>query len=79
MGPGRNYLGERIERSRQKKKSSVRSGPSSVNSFERIMRVDPNLLAGVRARVASREYDATLRGSLEQMRRRLLAWQPGSL
>jgi F-type H+-transporting ATPase subunit delta len=35
--------------------------------------VDPNLLAGVRARVASREYDASLRGSLEQMRRRLLA------
>lgn len=35
--------------------------------------VDPNLLAGVRARVASREYDATLRGSLEQMRRRLIA------
>jgi len=34
--------------------------------------VDPELLAGVRARVASREYDATLRGSLEQMRRRLV-------
>ncbi len=34
--------------------------------------VDSNLLAGVRARVASREYDATLRGSLEQMRRRLV-------
>lgn len=35
--------------------------------------VDPNLLAGIRARVASREYDASLRGSLEQMRRRLVA------
>jgi F-type H+-transporting ATPase subunit delta len=35
--------------------------------------VDPNLLGGVRARVASRVYDATLRGSLEQMRRRLVA------
>ncbi len=35
--------------------------------------VDPDLLAGVRARVESKEYDATLRGSLEQMRRRLLA------
>lgn len=34
--------------------------------------VDPNLLGGVRARVASREYDATLRGSLEQMRQRLM-------
>lgn len=35
--------------------------------------VDPGLLAGVRASVASREYDATLRGGLEQMRRRLVA------
>ena len=35
--------------------------------------VDPNLLAGVRARVASREYDASLRGTFEQMRRRLVA------
>ncbi len=33
--------------------------------------VDPNLLAGVRARVASKEYDATLRGKLESMRERL--------
>ncbi len=35
--------------------------------------VDPSLLAGVRARVASREYDATLRGKLEHMRQRLAA------
>lgn len=35
--------------------------------------VDPGLLAGVRARVASKEYDATLRGKLEQMRQRLAA------
>jgi F-type H+-transporting ATPase subunit delta len=35
--------------------------------------VDPDLLAGVRARVASREYDATLRGSLDQMRLHLVA------
>jgi F-type H+-transporting ATPase subunit delta len=34
--------------------------------------VDPSLLAGVRARVASREYDATLRGKLEGMRQRLV-------
>ena len=33
--------------------------------------VDPSLLAGVRARVASKEYDATLRGKLESMRERL--------
>ncbi len=35
--------------------------------------VDPSLLAGVRARVASKEYDATLRGKLESMRQRLAA------
>ncbi|MGA8027472.1 MAG: ATP synthase F1 subunit delta [Bryobacteraceae bacterium] len=35
--------------------------------------VDPAVLAGVRARVASREYDATLQGKLEQMRQRLAA------
>lgn len=35
--------------------------------------VDPELLAGVRARVASKEYDATLRGKLESMRQRLAA------
>jgi F-type H+-transporting ATPase subunit delta len=34
-------------------------------------KVDPALLAGVRARVASREFDATLKGKLEQMRQRL--------
>jgi F-type H+-transporting ATPase subunit delta len=32
---------------------------------------DAALLGGVRARVASKEYDATLRGKLESMRRRL--------
>ena len=35
--------------------------------------LDSGLLAGVRARVASKEYDATVRGSLEQMGRRLTA------
>lgn len=35
-------------------------------------RVDPALLGGVRVRVASREYDATLRGKLESMRRGLV-------
>ncbi|MFL6353126.1 MAG: ATP synthase F1 subunit delta [Bryobacteraceae bacterium] len=33
--------------------------------------IDPALLGGVRARVASREYDASLRGKLESMRQRL--------
>ncbi|MBV8830036.1 MAG: ATP synthase F1 subunit delta [Acidobacteriaceae bacterium] len=36
-------------------------------------KVDPDMLAGVRARVASREYDATLRGKLESMRQKLTA------
>ena len=36
-------------------------------------RVDPELLAGVRARVASKEYDASLRGKLEGMRQKLTA------
>ncbi len=35
--------------------------------------VEPQLLAGVRAHVASREYDASLRGKLESMRQRLAA------
>lgn len=33
--------------------------------------VDSSLIAGVRARVASKEYDATVRGKLESMRQRL--------
>jgi F-type H+-transporting ATPase subunit delta len=35
--------------------------------------VDPALLGGIRARVASREYDATVRGKLERMRQHLAA------
>ncbi len=34
-------------------------------------KVDPEVLAGVRALVASKEYDATLRGKLDSMRQRL--------
>jgi len=33
--------------------------------------VDPALIGGIRARVASREYDATVKGRLESMRQRL--------
>ena len=36
-------------------------------------KVDPQLLGGVRARVASMEYDATLRGKLEALRQRLVS------
>jgi F-type H+-transporting ATPase subunit delta len=35
-------------------------------------KVDPSLLAGVRAHVASKQYDASLRGKLEAMRQRLV-------
>jgi F0F1-type ATP synthase delta subunit len=33
--------------------------------------VDPALIGGVRARVASREYDASIQGRLESMRQRI--------
>jgi F-type H+-transporting ATPase subunit delta len=36
-------------------------------------KVQPELLAGVRARVASREYDASVRGKLENLRQHLAA------
>ena len=36
-------------------------------------KVDPQLLGGVRARVASKEYDATLRGKLEALRQHLVS------
>jgi F-type H+-transporting ATPase subunit delta len=35
--------------------------------------VDPALIGGVRAQVASREYDASIRGKLENLRQRLVA------
>jgi F-type H+-transporting ATPase subunit delta len=58
----------------QQKEQIERALGSKLGKFVRAhYAVDPDLLAGVRARVASREYDASLRGSLEQMRRRLVA------
>jgi F-type H+-transporting ATPase subunit delta len=35
--------------------------------------VDPTLIAGIRARVASKEYDASVRGKFENLRQRLTA------
>ncbi len=35
--------------------------------------VDPSVIGGIRAHVASKEYDATVRGKLEGMRSRLVA------
>ncbi len=36
-------------------------------------RVDPAVIGGIRAHVASVEYDATVRGKLESMRSRLVS------
>jgi F-type H+-transporting ATPase subunit delta len=61
----------------QQKEQIERALGSKLGKFIRAQyAVDPSLVAGVRARVASKEYDATLRGGLEQMRRHLLAGQP---
>ena len=62
------------ELSPQDKEQIERALGSKLGKFIRAQyAVDPQLLGGVRARVASREYDATVRGRLEQMRTRLLA------
>ncbi len=46
---------------------SAKLGKSLRSNFQ----VDPALIGGIRARVASREYDATVKGKLESMRQRL--------
>ncbi len=62
------------ELSAQEKQEVERALGTKLGKFIRAhYAVDPSLLAGVRARVASKEYDASLRGSLEQMRYRLVA------
>lgn len=60
---------------RQEEKEEIeRALGTKLGKFIRAhYQVDPNLLAGVRARVASKEFDATLRGKLEGMRHRLAA------
>lgn len=60
------------ELSPEQKQEIERSLGTKLGKFIRAhYHVDSDLLAGVRARVASREYDATLRGKLESMRQRL--------
>jgi len=60
------------ELSPQQKEEIERALGSKLGKFVRAhYKVEPELLAGVRARAASREYDATLRGKLENMRARL--------
>jgi F-type H+-transporting ATPase subunit delta len=62
------------ELSAKEKEQIERVLGSKIGKFIRAhYAVEPNLLGGVRARVASREYDATVRGRLEQMRTRLMA------
>jgi F-type H+-transporting ATPase subunit delta len=62
------------ELSSPQKEELERTLSSKLGKFIRPRyQVDPSLLAGVRARAASKEYDATLRGKLEGMRQRLAA------
>src|SRR3954468_10334397 len=62
------------ELSPEQKQEIERALGSKLGKFIRPnYRVDPGLLAGLRARVASKEYDASLRGKLEGMRQRLAA------
>jgi F-type H+-transporting ATPase subunit delta len=47
---------------------------SKLGKFIRAQyKVEPALIGGVRARVASKEYDATLRGKIDSLRQRLVA------
>lgn len=47
---------------------------SKLGKFIRAQyKVEPALIGGVRARVASREYDATIRGKIDGLRQRLVA------
>lgn len=47
---------------------------SKLGKFIRAQyKVEPALLGGVRARVASKEYDATIRGKIDSLRQRLVA------
>ena len=56
----------------QEKEGIERALGTKLGKFIRAQyEVDSNLLAGVRARVASKEYDATLRGKLEDLRQKL--------
>lgn len=63
-----------IELNPQQRERIERALGTKLGKFIRAhYNVDPNLLGGVLARVASREYDATLRGKLDSMRYRLAA------
>ena len=56
----------------EQKKDIERSlGAKLGKSIRATYQVDPTLIGGIRARVASREYDASVKGKLESMRQRL--------
>jgi F-type H+-transporting ATPase subunit delta len=76
-------IDERLGWVRAEVASAQELGPEQRQEIERALgtklgkfiradyKVDPALLAGVRARVASQEYDASLKGRLETLRQRL--------
>ena len=57
----------------QEQRAEVEStlGTALGKSIRANYTIDPTLLEGIRAQVASKEYDASLRGKLEDMRRHL--------
>jgi F-type H+-transporting ATPase subunit delta len=55
----------------QKKEIEHTLSAKLAKSIRANYRVEPALIGGIRARVASREYDASLKGKLESMRQRL--------
>lgn len=58
----------------QQREEVERALGSQLGKFIRAdYKVDPALLGGIRARVASREYDATLAGRLTSLRQQLIA------
>jgi F-type H+-transporting ATPase subunit delta len=60
----------------EEKKAIERMLGTKLGKFIRAnYRTDPTLIGGIRARVASREYDASVKGKLESMRQRL-AFRP---
>jgi F-type H+-transporting ATPase subunit delta len=55
----------------QKKEIERSLGAKLGKSIRASYQIDPALIGGIRARVASREYDASVKGKLESMRQRL--------
>jgi F-type H+-transporting ATPase subunit delta len=55
------------ERKEIERKLGAKLGKSIRANYQ----TDPTLIAGIRARVAGREYDASVKGKLESMRQRL--------